>query len=160
MRGAGGHAGPVSPFALVEQVRKLFDGVIVLAGAISTGRAVKAAQVLGADMAYLGTRFIATRESMAEPAYKELLVSGQTKDIVYTNAMTGVPANFVRSSLAAAGLDPENLPPPKGVFQPNLPPHVKPWRDVRSAGHGIGLIDDVPSVAQLCDRLVAEYNAA
>lgn len=158
--GAGGHAGPVSPFALVEQVREIFDGVIVVAGGISTGRAVRSAEVLGGDLAYLGTRFIATREAMADAHYKQMLVDGETKDIVYTNAISGVPASFIRQSLEEAGLDPDNLPPPKGVFQPDLPDDVKAWRNALSAGHGIGMIKDVPSVAELCDRLAAEYEAA
>jgi nitronate monooxygenase len=158
--GAGGHGGPVSPLALVEQVRNFFDGIIVVAGGISTGRAVRAIEVLGGDLAYLGTRFIATTESLAENAYKEMLLSEETKDIVYTNAISGVPANFMRSSLTAVGLDADNLPPPDGPFRPNLPEHLTAWKSIWSAGQGVGLINDIPDAAVLVERLTAEYEAA
>ncbi|MBT4020320.1 MAG: nitronate monooxygenase [Alphaproteobacteria bacterium] len=156
--GAGGHGGPVSPLALVEQVRSFFDGIIVVAGGISTGRAVRAVEVLGGDLAYLGTRFIATTESMAEDAYKNMLLTEQTKDIVYTNAVSGVPANFMRSSLTAVGLDADNLPAPDGPFQPNLPEHLTAWKSIWSAGQGVGLIDDIPDTADLVARLTREYE--
>lgn len=158
--GAGGHAGPVSPFALVEQVRDFFDGIIIVAGGISTGRAVRAAEVLGADLAYLGTRFIATQESMADENYKGMLVSEQTKDVVYTNAISGVPANFMRTSISAAGLDADNLPPPDGPFMPNIPKELTAWKTILSAGQGVGLIDDVPETAHLVERLIASYQEA
>jgi nitronate monooxygenase len=156
--GAGGHGGPVSPLALVEQVRSFFDGIIVVAGGISTGRAVRAVEVLGGDLAYLGTRFIATTESMAEDAYKNMLLTEETKDIVYTNAVSGVPANFMRSSLTAVGLDADNLPAPDGPFQPNLPEHLTAWKTIWSAGQGVGLIDDIPDTADLVARLASEYE--
>ena len=156
--GAGGHGGPVSPLALVEQVRSFFDGIIVVAGGISTGRAVRAVEVLGGDLAYLGTRFIATTESMAEDAYKNMLLTEQTKDIVYTNAVSGVPANFMRSSLTAVGLDADNLPAPDGPVQPNLPEHLTAWKSIWSAGQGVGLIDDIPDTADLVARLTREYE--
>ena len=156
--GAGGHGGPVSPLALVEQVRSFFDGIIVVAGGISTGRAVRAVEVLGGDLAYLGTRFIATTESMAEDAYKNMLLTEQTKDIVYSNAVSGVPANFMRSSLTAVGLDADNLPAPDGPFQPNLPEHLTAWKSIWSAGQGVGLIDDIPDTADLVARLTREYE--
>jgi nitronate monooxygenase len=158
--GAGGHAGTMNPFAFVAQVRRFFDGDIILAGSIGDGRAVRAAEVLGARFAYMGTRFIATKEAMAPDGYKQMLVAEQTKDIVYTPAFSGVPANYMSASIRAVGMDPANLPKPKGVFDPDLPEGVKAWRDVWSAGHGVGLIDDVPSVAELVDRLEAEYRAA
>ena len=158
--GAGGHGGPVSPLALVEQVRAFFDGIIVVAGAISTGRAVRAVEVLGADLAYLGTRFIATTEAMAEDAYKEMLLGEETRDIVYTNAISGVPANFMRSSLTAVGLDPDNLPAPDGPFRPNLPENLTAWKSIWSAGQGVGLIHDIPDTADLVERLAAEYREA
>jgi len=158
--GAGGHAGPFSPFAMVEQVRSFYDGTIILAGAISTGRAVRAAEVLGADLAYLGTRFIATKEAMAEQPYKDMIVAEETQDIIYTNAISGVPANFMRSSLEEAGLDADNLPAPHGPFRPNLPDGVTAWKSIWSAGHGVGLIDDIPTTASLVARLAEEYEAA
>jgi nitronate monooxygenase len=158
--GAGGHAGVSSPFAFVPQVRAFFSGTIVLAGAISDGRSVRAAQVLGADLAYMGTRFIATAESAANPRYKQMLVSEGTSDLVYTNAFSGVPANYLKASIRNAGMDPEKLPPPKGLWQPDLPANVKPWRDIWSAGQGVGLIDDLPPVQALVHRLRQEYDAA
>ncbi|MCR9214313.1 MAG: nitronate monooxygenase [Proteobacteria bacterium] len=158
--GAGGHAGPSSPFAMVEQVREIFDGTIILAGAITTGRAIRAAEVLGADLAYLGTRFIATEEARADAAYKDMIVTEETADIVYTNAISGVPANFMRSSLTAVGLDPDNLPAPDGPFRPNLPEGLTAWNKIWSAGQGAGLIKDIPKTADLVSRLVSEYKAA
>jgi nitronate monooxygenase len=158
--GAGGHSGPVSPFALVEQVRTFFDGIIVVAGAISTGRAVRSAEVLGADLAYLGTRFIATTEAMADENYKKMLLSCQTEDVIYTNAMTGVPANFMRPSIVEAGLDPENLPEPDGPFRPNLPENLKAWKSVLSAGQGVGLIEDIPTTRDLVAGLESQYREA
>ena len=158
--GAGGHTGTLNPFAFLPQIREFYSGLIALAGGIGTGRGIKAAQVLGADMAYVGTRFIATRESAASAAYKEMLVSHGSKDIVLTDAISGLPANYLRGSLDAVGLDPGNLPPPIGLFQPNLPAHIKAWRDVWSAGHGAGLIADVPTVGELVSRMRAEYDAA
>ena len=158
--GAGGHAGATSPFALLPQVREFFDGAIVLAGAISEGRGIRAAQVLGADYVYMGTRFIATRESRAREPYKDMLVSEQTHDVVYTNAFSGMHANYLKASIVANGLDPDKLPPPKGLWQPDLPEGVKAWRDVWSAGQGVGLIKDIPTVGELVDRLKAEYDQA
>ena len=158
--GAGGHAGSVNPFALLPQVRARFGGLIILAGAISDGRSVLAAQALGADLIYMGTRFIATRESLADDAYKAQIVAAETKDIVYTPSISGLPANFIRQSIEAAGLDPAKLPPPKGLHRPDLPEGVLAWRDIWSAGQGAGLVRDVPTVAALVERLAAEYHAA
>jgi nitronate monooxygenase len=158
--GAGGHGGPVTPLALVEQVRAFFDGIIIVAGGISTGRAIRAVEILGADLAYLGTRFIATKEAMAEDAYKEMLVTEETKDIVYTNSISGVPANFMRTSMEAAGLDVDNLPAPDGPFKPNLPEGVTPWNSVWSAGQGVGLIKDIPDTETLVAALTKEYDEA
>jgi nitronate monooxygenase len=158
--GAGGHAGPLSPFAMVEQVRAFFDGTIILAGAISTGKGIRAAEILGADLAYLGTRFIATKEALAVDAYKDMIVSEQTDDIVYTNAISGVPANFMRTSLTTVGLDPNNLPKPDGPFRPNLPDGLTAWNSIWSAGQGVGSIDDIPHTDQLVTRLFEEYQAA
>jgi nitronate monooxygenase len=158
--GAGGHAGSVSPFALLPQVRERFGGLIVLAGAISDGRSILAAQALGADLVYMGTRFIATRESMASEDYLSTLLAAETKDIVYTPSISGLPASFIRQSIEAVGLDPANLPPPLGLHRADLPQGVRAWRDVLSAGQGAGLVRDVPTVSALLDRLATEYEAA
>lgn len=158
--GAGGHTGAANPFAFVPQVRRQFDGAILLAGGMSDGRAVFAAQALGADFAYMGTRFAATAESLAPPDYKALLVSQKMADVVTTDRISGMTATFLRGSISRAGLDPDNLPPATGFLQPAIPGDVKAWRDVWSGGHGVGTIDDIPSVAELVDRLAAEYRTA
>ena len=158
--GAGGHAGALSPFALLPQVRRRFDGLIVLAGAISDGRSILAAQALGADLVYMGSRFLATRESMAPDAYKAMVLEAETKDVVYTPAISGLPASFLRQSIEAAGMDPGNLPPPLSLHRGDLPPGVRAWRDIWSVGQGVGLIDDLPPVAELVERLAAEHAAA
>lgn len=155
--GAGGHAGTISPFALVEEIRSFYDGAIVLAGAISNGAQVAAAQLMGADLAYLGTRFIATKESMAKQGFKDMIVGASTSDILYTPAISGVNANFLKPSIIAAGLDPNNL---AHVGKMDMEGEAKVWRDVWSAGHGVASIKDVPGAAELCDRLIAEYAAA
>jgi nitronate monooxygenase len=158
--GAGGHTGTANPFAFVRQVRAMWDGLIILAGCLGDGYGVRAAEVLGADLAYMGTRFAATRESRASDAYKALLVSQKMSDIVVTDRISGLPATFMRGSIAAAGLDPDDLPATNGRFDSGLPPHIKAWRDVWSAGHGVGSITDIPSVADLARQLVADYRAA
>lgn len=158
--GAGGHTGSANPFAFVPQVRKLWDGAILLAGAISDGRSILAAETLGADFAYMGTRFAATVESLAPDPYKELLVSQQMTDVVVTDRISGMMATFLRGSIKRVGLDPDNLPPTEGFLKPTIDPSIKGWRDVWSGGHGVGLIDDVPSVEVLVDRLEAEYRRA
>lgn len=158
--GAGGHTGSANAFAFVRQVRAMWDGLIVLAGGIGDGQSVRAAQVLGADLAYMGTRFAATRESMASEAYKALLLSESMADIIVTDRISGLPATFMRGSIVAAGLDPDALPPPLARFRPDLPDGVKPWRDVWSAGHGVGAIADIPPVAELVARLCEGYAAA
>ena len=159
--GAGGHAGVINPFAMVDEVRAFFDGTVVLAGAISTGRQVAAARAMGADLAYLGTRFIATRESMASDANKEMIRMSSAADIVYTPAISGVPASFLRASLEQAGLDPDNLPTKKEIdMGKELDTESRAWSDVWSAGQGVGAIDDVPTVAELVARLKAEYDEA
>jgi nitronate monooxygenase len=158
--GAGGHTGTANPFAFVPQVRRIFGGAILLAGGIGDGRSVRAAEVLGADFAYMGTRFAATQESLASAPYRDLLVSQQMADVVTTDRISGLKATFLRGSIAAMGLDPDRLPPVRERFKPDLPEHIKAWRDVWSGGHGVGLIDDVPSVAELVGRLVREYRVA
>lgn len=155
--GAGGHTGSANGFAFVRQIRAMWDGMIVLAGGIGDGHAVRAAEVLGADFAYMGTRFAATQESMANPAYKELLVSQRMADIIVTDRISGLPATFMRGSITAAGLDPDDLPPPIARFKPNLPEGTKAWRDIWSAGHGVGSIDDIPPAAELIARLRQGY---
>lgn len=155
--GAGGHAGTLSPFALVEEIRAVFDGTVVLAGAINSGAQVLAARAMGADMAYLGTRFIATAESMAPDAYKRMLVASRAADVLYTPAISGVAANFLRPSIVQAGLDPDNLSTHGTLDMAN---EAKAWKTVWSAGHGVGSIHDIPPAGALCERLVAEYAAA
>lgn len=155
--GAGGHAGATSPFALVAEIREVFDGTIVLAGAINTGAQIAAARLMGADLAYLGTRFIATRESMVPEAYKRMILDTKAADIVYTPNISGVHANFMRPSLEAAGLDPENLPPHGAL---DMESEAKAWSTLWSAGQGVGGIADVPPAGALCRRLAAEYRAA
>jgi len=161
--GAGGHAGTLSPFALLPEIRKFFGGTILLAGALSDGRAIAAAQMLGADLAYLGTRFIATEESRAVDRFKQMIVDSTAKDIIHTPAISGIPGSFLRPSIEAAGFDPDYLPE-KGTHQAefgdNMADERKAWRDVWSAGQGVGQIDDVPSVAELVARLKREYDAA
>ncbi|GAA0591967.1 nitronate monooxygenase family protein [Caenispirillum bisanense] len=155
--GAGGHAGTASPFALIDEVRRFFDGTIILAGAMGSGRQVAAARMLGADFAYMGTRFIATRESLAPQPYKEMLTGSTLADIVYTDSVSGVNANFLRASLVTAGLDPENLPPKAHM---DMAAEARAWRDIWSAGHGVGGIADTPTVAELAARLRDEYDSA
>lgn len=155
--GAGGHAGTVNPFALLTEIRQVFDGTLILAGAISTGAQIAAARIAGADMAYLGTRFIATQEAMADPAYKQMLVDSGAGDIVYTPNVSGVPANFLRPSLQAQGLDPDAMAPHAGM---DMAAEAKAWKTVWSAGHGTTAIADVPPAAELCARLIAEYREA
>ena len=155
--GAGGHAGTLSPFALIPEIASFFSGTIVLSGAMSTGRHIAAARMLGADLAYLGTRFIATREALAPQAQKEMVVGARAADIVYTAAISGVNANFMRQSIVASGLDPDNLVP-HGVL--DMQNEARAWKNVWSAGQGAGSIMDIPGAAELCARLIAEYEAA
>lgn len=160
--GAGGHAGTLSPFALVQEIRSWFDGPLLLAGAIATGGGILAAQAMGADMAYIGTPFIATEEARATDAYKQALVEARAGDIVYSNYFTGIHGNYLNSSITAAGLDPDNLPsadPSKMDFGAAVT-GAKAWKDIWGAGQGVGSIDGVGSVAALVDRLEAEYHEA
>jgi len=160
--GGGGHSGTISHLALIPQVRAMFDGVIIMAGAVSSGAAIRAAEILGADLAYLGTRFIATTESDAPQAYKDLLVSEGSAGLMYTGKIAGVPANWMAASMRKVGLDPADLPEPlgKGMRHDHLPDGVRPWLNLWSAGQGIDLIRDIPSVAELVGRLRREYIAA
>jgi nitronate monooxygenase len=156
--GAGGHAGRLNPFPLVQEVRDWFDGPIILSGAISTGRSILAAQVLGADLAYIGSPFIATEEANAADAYKQGIVEGRAEDIVYSNLFTGVHGNYLRASIVSAGLDPDNLP----VSDPSQMNFgaAKAWKDIWGSGQGIGAVHAVEPAATLIERLKAEYAAA
>lgn len=157
--GAGGHGGLTSPFALVSEISAFFSGAIILSGTLNTGRQIAAARIMGADLAYLGTRFVATKEALGGQAYKDMIVRSKAADIVYTSAFSGVSSNFLRESILSAGLDPENLSP-HGELQVGGTGHARAWRDIWSAGQGVGGIDDVPAVAQLCERLIEEYREA
>jgi nitronate monooxygenase len=165
--GAGGQTGWVNPFAFVRAVRKFWDGIVVMAGGMADGQAVAAAQALGCDLAYMGTKFIATRESLAKDSYKQMLVKSRLDDVLLTRAFTGLETNMLRPSIAAAGLDPDNLPV-RGAIDiakdinaaERERPDAKRWKDIWSAGHSVSGVSDVPSVAELVDRTAAEYDAA
>jgi nitronate monooxygenase len=157
--GAGGHAGVMSPFAMVTEIREFFPGTIILSGVMSHGRHVAAAKVMGADLAYLGTRFIATTESLAAQGFKEMIVGAHATDIVYTPAISGVAGNFLSASIAAAGRDPNNLTVDQNSAL-HLEGEAKVWKDIWSAGQGVGGIDDILPAAELCDRLRQEYRDA
>lgn len=157
--GAGGHGGIMNPFALLPQVREFFDGVIVLAGAMSDGRSIRAAEVLGADLVYMGTRFVATAEANASEGYRKMLIESEATDLVYTDAFSGIPANMLKGSIRQSGLDPEHLPS-KSTINISDEMNPKAWRDIWSAGQGVGSIHDIPSVAELVDRMRHEYDAA
>lgn len=161
--GAGGHAGMGSPFALVREIRQFFDGTLVLAGAMSSGADVLAAQAIGADMAYIGTRFLATTEANAMPEYKQMLVESSSDDIVYTSLFTGVKGNYLRGSVAAAGLDPDALPEAdksKMNFGSGGNMEKKAWRDIWSGGQGVGNIHEVRPTRAVVARMIEEYAAA
>lgn len=162
--GAGGHAGTLSPFALVPEIREMYDGPVVLSGSMSSGQAVRAAVVLGADMGYMGTRFIATQEANAVQGYKDMLVDYAASDIVYTPAFTGIPGNYLRPSIVAAGLDPDNIEGGKDAPDMDLSNRdkTKPkrWKDIWGAGQGLGTIHDIPATGDLIARLAREYQEA
>ena len=165
--GAGGQTGWVNPFAFVRAVRTFWDGIVVMAGGMADGRAIAAAETLGCDLAYMGTKFIATRESLAKDAYKEMLVKSRLDDVLLTKAFTGLETNMLRPSIAAAGLDPDNLPL-RGAIDISKDinaserdkPDAKRWKDIWSAGHSVSGVADVPSVAELIRRTADEYAAA
>ncbi|WP_332875926.1 NAD(P)H-dependent flavin oxidoreductase [Massilia sp. S19_KUP03_FR1] len=158
--GAGGHAGGLSPFALVGEVRKFFNGPVALSGSIATGDAILAAQAMGADFAYIGSRWLATRESNISDAYRDAIVESTAADVVYTNLFTGVHGNYLKKSIVNAGLDPDALPESDKSKMSFGSGSAKAWRDIWGAGQGVGLMDDVPTVAEMVARLTAEYNAA
>jgi len=161
--GAGGHAGTLNPFALVSEVRRFFDGPLILSGAITKGAHVLAAQAMGADLAYMGTRFIATHEANAPRAYKQMIVESSAKDVVYTNLFTGVLGNYLRGSIEASGLDPDNLPSAgKSTmkFGSGGSNKSKAWRDIWGAGQGVGNIEHVASARDVIEQLEREYHEA
>ncbi len=170
--GAGGQTGWVNPFAFVRAVRKFWDGIVVMAGGMADGQAVAAAQALGCDLAYMGTKFIATRESLAKKSYKDMLVKSRLDDVLLTRAFTGLETNMLRPSIAAAGLDPDNLPVRGAIDiakdinaaerdkRDSEGPDAKRWKDIWSAGHSVSGVSDVPSVAELVERTAAEYARA
>jgi nitronate monooxygenase len=160
--GAGGHAGTLSPFALIQEIREWWSGPLVLSGAIATGRAILAAQAMGADLAYVGSAFIATTEANAPAAYKQMIVEANAADIIYSSLFTGVHGNYLKPSVVAAGLDPDNLPesdPSKMDFGSGSS-KAKAWRDVWGSGQGIGAVKGIVGAADLVARLQAEYRAA
>lgn len=160
--GAGGHAGPLSPFALIQEIREWFDGPLLLSGSIATGGAVLAAQAMGADMAYIGSPFIATDEARAADDYKQMIVDSAASDIVYSNYFTGIHGNYLKPSITAAGMDPDNLPE-ADASKMNFDGAVsgaKAWKDIWGCGQGIGAVKSRGPVAGLVDRLEAEYLAA
>jgi nitronate monooxygenase len=160
--GAGGHAGTTSPFALVQEIREWFKGPIALSGAIASGRAVLAARAMGADIGYIGSAFIATREANAAEAYKQMIVDCNSADIVYSNYFTGVHGNYLKPSIARAGMDPEHLPqadPSKMNFA-EAENKAKTWKDIWGSGQGIGAVKSVCTVAELVARLKSEYEEA
>ena len=161
--GAGGHAGALSPFAILREVKSWFDGTIILSGSIGDGYSVASALALGADFAYLGTRFIATHEANAEPEYKQMLIESSANDIVYSNLFTGVLGNYLKPSIQNAGLDPDNLPTADKSamnFGSGGNTDSKAWKDIWGSGQGIGLIEDAPTVESLVERIRAEFNEA
>ena len=161
--GAGGHAGTLSPFALMQEIRVWFDGPVALSGSIACGRSILAAQAMGADFAYIGSPWIATKEARAVDGYKQAIVEGTASDIVYSNLFTGVHGNYLRPSIVAAGLDPDNLPesdPSKMNFGSGGNTEAKAWKDIWGSGQGIGAVKAVETVGERVDRLEAEYNQA
>ena len=161
--GAGGHAGALSPFALLREVKEWFDGTVILSGSIGDGYSVASSLALGADFAYMGTRFIATKEANADQSYKEMLIKSAADDIVYSNLFTGVSGNYLKPSIKNAGLDPNNLPEADKSamnFGSGGNTDAKAWKDIWGSGQGIGGIKDDPSVGDLVERIIEEYNQA
>jgi nitronate monooxygenase len=158
--GAGGHAGATSAFSMLPRVRQFFDKTIVLAGGIATGRGILAATALGADLVYMGTRFIASAESLASAEYKQLIVDADLNEVLYTECISGLPANFLRSSIRNNGLDPDHLPTLLQAGKAQLPPGIKAWKHIWSAGHAVALVDSVASVKSIVEMLIQEYAAA
>jgi nitronate monooxygenase len=161
--GAGGHAGPLSPFALVKEIRREFEGTVILSGCMSSGGDVLAAEAIGADLAYIGTRFIATEEANALPEYKEMIVDSKSQDIVYSSLFTGVHGSYLKGSIRNAGLDPDNLPDgdkaAMNIGKSDVT-EAKAWRDIWGAGQGVGSIDEILPAGDLVMRMEQEYLAA
>lgn len=153
--GAGGHTGQMNPFAFISQIREFWDGLLIVGGSVSNGQTVRAIEVMGADMAYIGSRFIATTESMASDEYKAIVVQSEASDVVLSPVFSGVPAHYLKPSIARAGLDPDHYTEDEVKIK-----QIKAWRDVWSAGHGVGSIHEVLSTADLIDRLLIEYQSA
>ncbi|MEY4516901.1 MAG: hypothetical protein RL180_1247 [Pseudomonadota bacterium] len=153
--GAGGHTGQMNPFAFISQIREFWSGLLIVGGAVSNGQTVRAIEVMGADMAYIGSRFIATTESLAAEDYKAIVLSSDASDVVLSAVFSGVPAHYLKPSIALAGLDPDHYTAEEVKIK-----NIKAWRDVWSAGHGVGSIHDVPSTAILVQRLYDEYQQA
>lgn len=158
--GAGGHAGTLNPFAFLWEVRQFFEGTILLAGAVSTGEHIAAACLLGADLVYMGTRFIATRECSATAPYKDMIVTAQSADIVYTPAVSGIPANFMRQSLERAKIEWDDTSQSHGVQLKDMASEARAWKTIWSAGHGAACVHDVPEIPDLVARLGREYENA
>lgn len=156
--GAGGHTGKLSPFVFVEEVRKFFSGEIILSGAIGNGRAIRAARVLGADYVYMGTRFISTYESLAQQNYKEMVVKSNGSDVITSDSITGVKANWLKGSLINAGYDIDNMPPPGGINFLEAAGDFKRWRDIWAAGQAVGVTEKIESIADIVDQLENEYR--
>ncbi len=158
--GAGGHAGTLSPFALLGEVRKIFDGPIALSGAISRGQDIAAARAMGADFAYIGTRFIASHEARAQAEYKQMILDSAAKDVLYTPYFTGIPGNYLKHSITAAGLNPDTLPDVDTSSANFGSTRSKPWKDIWGSGQGVGNIDAVLPMSDIVDQLQSEYQAA
>ncbi|MDQ0462572.1 nitronate monooxygenase [Caulobacter ginsengisoli] len=161
--GAGGHAGTLSPFALIQEIREWFDGPVALSGSIANGAAILGAQAMGADLAYIGSAFIATQEANADPRYKQMIIDSKADDILYSNLFTGVHGNYLRPSVVNAGLDPENLPvsdPSKMNFGSGGNTEAKAWRDIWGCGQGIGAVKSLPTAGEMVARLSEEYENA
>lgn len=156
--GAGGHAGTASPFALAAEIKSFYDGAIVLAGSLNSGKEILAAQTIGADFAYMGTRFIATQECLASDEYKNMIVNSVIDDVMYTDGVSGVNANFLKKSIEHAGID--TTEKKQEDFSKLTGEHAKAWKDIWSAGHGVAEINDVPTVHELVERLKSEYKSA
>lgn len=158
--GAGGHASVQSQFSLIREVRAFWDGCLVLGGAINDGWQIRAAEMLGADLAYVGTRFLASAESAASAAYKQMVIESGVDDLIYTDRLSGIGCNFLKPSLAAHGIDPATLPPKRPDLSSLTDSDAKVWRDLWTAGHGVATIDDAPPVATLVERMAADYEKA
>ena len=154
--GAGGHTGPLSPFAFVDAVREFWDGPLILGGGIASGRGIRAAEALGADLAYLGTRFLASRESLAADGYKQMVIDSSVDDIVCSDAITGVAANWLRASLQSAGLDPDNMPK-KAQMDVSASVDAKRWKDIWAAGQSVGPVKQLQSIQEIVDELSEQF---